>query len=61
MGITADELERATVAAIGLAAKTNRDLPTTMRIVALAAQGETGQLKEMGIVIDSPQPARKVQ
>lgn len=52
MGISADEMEQATKAAIGLAARYSKDLPTAMRLVALARKGETGQLKEMGIVID---------
>jgi hypothetical protein len=52
LGITTRKLEDATTAAIGLASKYSKDLSTAMRLVALASQGETGQLKEMGIVID---------
>lgn len=58
VGAATDQLDEATVAAIGLAAAYDKDLRTAMRLVALAAKGETGQLKEMGIVISqnlSPQ------
>ena len=58
VGVATDQLDEATVAAIGLATAYDKDLQTAMRLVALAAKGETGQLKEMGIVISqnlSPQ------
>jgi len=58
VGVATDRLDEATVAAIGLATAYDKDLQTAMRLVALAAKGETGQLKEMGIVISqnlSPQ------
>ncbi|NLH44205.1 MAG: hypothetical protein GX448_20390, partial [Planctomycetes bacterium] len=51
VGVATDQLDDAAVAAIGLAAAYDKDLQTAMRLVALAAKGETGQLKEMGIVI----------
>jgi hypothetical protein len=59
IGINTGQLKEATKAAIGLAAKFNKDLPTAMRLVALAAKGETGQLKEMGIVIDTTLSAQE--
>lgn len=52
MGTSTRELDRVTVAAMGLAAAYNKDLSEAMRIVTLASQGETGQLKRMGIIID---------
>lgn len=51
MGLSTTEIERATVAAIGLAAKYDKDLGQAMKLVTLASKGETGQLKEMGIVV----------
>lgn len=51
MGLSTTEIERATVAAIGLAAKYDKDLGQAMKLITLAAKGETGQLKEMGIVV----------
>ena len=58
MGAGTRELDRITIAAIGLASAYDKDLGEAMRIVTLASQGQTGQLKRMGIVIDqnlSPQ------
>jgi hypothetical protein len=52
IGVATDQLDEATVAAIGLARAYNKDLATAYRLVSLASKGETGQLKEMGIVID---------
>lgn len=52
MGMSTSQMKDATRAAIGLSATYNKDLSTSMRLVALAAKGETGQLKEMGIVLD---------
>lgn len=52
MGASVPEIESMTTAAIGLASAYKKDLSTAMRIIALARQGETGQLKEMGIVVD---------
>lgn len=58
MGLSTDKIGEATVAAIGLAAAYDKDLGQAMKYITLAAKGETGQLKEMGIVISknlSPQ------
>jgi len=52
MGVTTDQLKDATKAAIGLAAGFRMDLAEAFRVVALAAQGETSQLKRRGIIID---------
>lgn len=52
IGVATDQLDEATVAAIGLARAYSKDLATAYRLVSLASKGETGQLKEMGIVID---------
>lgn len=52
MGAGVPELEKMTEAAVGLSVAYNRDLLAAMRLVSLARQGETGQLKEMGIVLD---------
>lgn len=52
MGASVSEIDGMTEAAIGMAAAYNKDLGQAMRTVALARQGETGQLKEMGIVVD---------
>ncbi|MEN6336634.1 MAG: hypothetical protein ABFE01_20465 [Phycisphaerales bacterium] len=52
MGASVPEIGAMTEAAVGLASAYKKDLSQTMRTVALARQGETGQLKEMGIVVD---------
>lgn len=52
MGAGVPELQQMTEAAIGLSVAYNRDLLAAMRLVSLARQGETGQIKEMGIVLD---------
>jgi hypothetical protein len=52
LGITADNLEVATRAAIGLAAKLRVDLSTAMGLVAKASQGNTTMLSRYNIVID---------
>lgn len=52
MGAGVGEVRGMTEAAIGLSAAYGKDLHTAMRMIALARQGETGQLKEMGIVLD---------
>jgi hypothetical protein len=59
MGLSTSEIERATTAAIGLAAAYGKDLGQTMKTITLAAKGETGQLKEMGIVLDKSLSARE--
>lgn len=51
MGILEKDLERASVAAVGLAAKFGVDLRTSMQLVAKAAAGDTGTLKRYGIVL----------
>jgi hypothetical protein len=53
MGTQTDQLGDLTKAAIGLAAMYHKDLPQAVRLLALAQKGETGQLKEMGIVLDA--------
>jgi hypothetical protein len=58
LGITADKLELATTAAIGLAAKYRLDLPNAMMLMGRASQGQTTMLAKYGIVLDeslSPQ------
>lgn len=53
MGLTADKMESATKAAMGLAAKYKQlDLNTAMQLIAKAAQGNTSRLKMFGIQID---------
>jgi hypothetical protein len=59
MGASVPELSAMTEAAVGLAAAYKKDLSQTMRTVALARQGETGQLKEMGIVVDTAATKQK--
>jgi len=53
LGIEKEQLESVTRSAIGLSSRFNKDLDTSMRLIALASKGETGQLKEMGIVLDA--------
>jgi len=58
LGVTTDELEGATKAAIGLAAKYRIDLQTAMMLVGRAALGQTQMLTRYGIVLEeslSPQ------
>lgn len=54
MGISAEKMETATKAAMGLAAKykDKLDLSTAMQLIAKAAQGNTSRLKMFGIQID---------
>jgi hypothetical protein len=53
MGLTADKMESATKAAMGLAAKYSQlDLNTAMQLIAKAANGNTARLKMFGIQID---------
>lgn len=52
LGITTDRLGDATVAAIGLTSH-GMELHEAMKIMALAFKGETGQLKERGILVDA--------
>ncbi|HUX16205.1 MAG TPA: hypothetical protein VMW52_07010 [Phycisphaerae bacterium] len=52
LGITADRLEAATTAAIGLAAKYKIDLHSAMMLVGRASMGQTQMLTRYGIVLD---------
>jgi len=52
MGISTDQLESATTAAVGLAAAYKVDINTAMQLVAKASQGQTGALSRYGIVLD---------
>lgn len=52
MGITSGNLEKATVAAVGLASKYRIDLQTAMTLVAKASQGQTETLSRYGMVLD---------
>lgn len=58
LGIATEQLEVATVATIGLAAKFRIDLKTAMMLVGRASQGQTSMLKRYNIILDetlSPQ------
>jgi len=59
MGASVSEIDSMTEAAVGLAAAYKKDLSQAMRVIALARQGETGQLKEMGIVVDRTRSKHK--
>ena len=50
--LSGDDLKQATVAAIGLSKAFGIDLNAAMRLVARAANGDTGTLKKYGIVLD---------
>lgn len=52
LGVTKDRLEKATTAAIGLAAKYRIDLRSAMMLVGRASQGQTQMLTRYGIVLD---------
>ena len=52
LGVTADKLNEAAVAAIGLAAKYRLDLSASMMLVGRASQGQTQMLTRYGIVMD---------
>jgi hypothetical protein len=52
LGITADQMEEATKAAIGLAGKYKLDLRAAMMLVGRASQGQTEMLTRYGIVLD---------
>jgi hypothetical protein len=52
LGVTADKLNDAARAAIGLAAKFRLDLATSMMLVGRASQGQTQMLTRYGIVLD---------
>lgn len=52
MGIAADQIEDAGRAAIGLAAKYNIDLNTSMGLIAKANLGNTTALKRYGVILD---------
>jgi len=51
-GLATDQLVSGTKAAIGLAAALDKDLSRTMRVVALASQGQTRELGELGIAVN---------
>lgn len=59
MGAGVSEIGAMTEAAIGLSAAYGKDLHSAMKIIALARQGETGQLKEMGLVIDKTKTSQQ--
>ena len=52
MGISADQIEEAGRAAVGLAAKYNIDLSTAMGLIAKANLGNTTALKRYGVILD---------
>ncbi len=52
MGVQTDQLEDATTAAVGLAAKYNLELKTAFMLIGRAAAGNTGMLARYGIVLD---------
>jgi hypothetical protein len=52
LGVTNEQLNAATKAAIGLAAKFRLDLASAMMLVGRASQGQTQMLTRYGIVID---------
>ena len=52
LGVTEDQLEATTTAAIGLAAKLGIDLKTSMMLMGRAALGQTQMLTRYGIVLD---------
>jgi len=51
LGLSVEQIGKATIAAVGLTTQ-DISLHEAMKIVALAAKGETGQLKERGIILD---------
>jgi len=51
LGIVTDKLKEASTAAIGLAAKYNLDLKTSMMLVGRASQGQTTMLTRYGITL----------
>ncbi len=53
MGIGVDKIEEATKAAIGLSAAFDKDLKWSFEQLARAQQGQTGELKNVGINIDN--------
>ena len=52
MGITSDQIAEATRAAIGFSAAYGRDLSSSMRLLALAANGDYTMLRRMGFQMD---------
>lgn len=52
LGVTINQLDDATVAATGLAARYRIDLATAMQLVGRASQGQTQMLSRYGIVLD---------
>jgi hypothetical protein len=58
LGVTADQLDDAAIAAAGLAAKYSIDLKTAMMLIGRASKGQTQMLTRYGIALDetlSPQ------
>ena len=53
LGVTADKLDEAATAAVGLAAKFKIDLNTAMMLIGRASQGQTQMLTRYGIVLDA--------
>lgn len=54
--LSGDGLDRATKAALDLAAATGTDLEAAFKLVAKAAAGETSSLKRYGVIIDETTP-----
>lgn len=52
LGVVTGQMEDATVAAVGLAAKFNIDLKTAMMLIGRASQGQTQMLTRYGILVD---------
>ena len=59
LGVTTDQLEAATTAAVGLAAKYRLDLATSMMLVGRASQGQTQMLTRYGIVLSESLTAQE--
>ena len=59
LGVATDQLEDATTAAVGLAAKYRLDLATSMMLVGRASQGQTQMLTRYGIVLDQSLSAQE--
>jgi hypothetical protein len=59
LGVTTDQLEEATTAAVGLAAKYRLDLATSMMLVGRASQGQTQMLTRYGIVLSESLSAQE--
>ena len=59
MGVVTDQLDEVTTAAIGLAKAYRMDLSEAVMLVTKASQGETGQLKRRGIILDDTMTAQE--